>query len=68
MASFELVRSSRMASRASWIFRWSVSALPTSVFFTSCCAMVDAPCTISPARTLAMTARTMDGTSIGPCS
>jgi hypothetical protein len=59
MASFELVRSRRIASRLLDL-ALERSALPVSVFFTSCWAMVEAPWTISCARRFAITARTME--------
>jgi hypothetical protein len=48
--------------------RTSVGASPVTVFFTSCCVIVEPPCTIAPAFRLAIKARTMDEKSIAPCS
>ena len=69
MWSLEYLRSTRIASAASWNFRakvcWGESI---STFFTSCCVSVEPPCSMSPAIRLVMAARIRDGKLSAPCS
>ena len=66
---FEYLRSTLMASAASWNFRAKVcSGESISTFFTSCCVSVEPPCSISPAMRLVIAARIREGKFRAPWS
>jgi hypothetical protein len=62
-------RSSRIASAASWNLRANVCVgASISTFFTSCCEIVEAPCSISPDARFLRAARINPEKSRAPCS
>jgi hypothetical protein len=69
ISSFVYLRSSRIASEASWNLRANVCVgVSIRTFFTTCCEIVEAPCSISPDARFVIAARIRPGKSSAPCS